>query len=262
MVKVPFGMRLMCVASIATSLMVTASVSSLSLTPTASAQTANETAYHTLLQRIADKKLTIAQKQAFASNMDEQSAFLRAQISGLPATKKAIEPMLSKMVAGIEREIAADYPFKKNERLARLAKLKDLVGDDKASIGAKYRSALNVYKIEVNYGQSLEAYKGNHPVTPTIRHGDDRFEHDEDGEIVLSKKNFLPVEIFDGNYLRYGRAAFVYLGASGADPLRFDLETREWAPMKGAELDIRHAIRVAYGEVAPGVVVAPVLPTN
>ena len=136
------------------------------------------------------------------------------------------------------------------------------MADDKASAGEKYRNALNVYKIEVNYGQSLEAYKGNHPTSPTIRQGDDRFEKEDDGSIKINEKTAQPVEAFDGDYLRYGRTALVYLSADGSDPLRYDLAAGEWVSVKGAGADIRRAIRISYGEVAPGVVMAPVVETQ
>ncbi len=228
--------------------------------PCASAQSAaaNEQAYHILLQQITDKKISIAHQEVFVDHVKAEIDALNAQLDGLGETKDAVLPMIEKMVAGIGREIAADFPFKKDERLARFQRLKNLVEDEKVSVGEKYRNALNVYKIEVNYGQSLEAYKGNHPVSPTIRQGDDRYEKEEDGSLKINEKTGLPIELFDGDYLRYGRTALVYLGLDGADPLRYDLEQGEWVSVKGADANVRRAIRISYGEVAPGVVMAPV----
>ena len=145
--------------------------------------------------------------------------------------------------------------------MARLNKLKALVGNDKASVVEKYRNALNIYKIEVNYGQSLEAYKGNHPVTPTTRLGDDRYLKDENGDFAINEKTNQRIELFDGDYLRYGRTALVYLNVDGTDPHRYDLENGEWVLLSGAATSVRRAIRIAYGEVAPGVVMAPVTPS-
>ncbi len=245
---------------ITSGMLLVAGVACMYVAPNASAQSAavNEQAYHILLQQIADQKINIAHQKVFVDHFSEEISALNAQLDGLGETKKAVLPMIEKMVAGIGREIAADFPFKKDERLARFQRLKNLVEDDKVSIGEKYRNALNVYKIEVNYGQSLEAYKGNHPVSPTIRQGDDRYEKEEDGSLKMDEKTGLPIEIFDGDYLRYGRAALVYLGLDGVDPLRYDLEQGEWVSVKGADASIRRAIRISYGEVATGVVMAPV----
>lgn len=231
------------------------------MAPSALAQDASvdEQTYHVLLQRIADKKISIAQQQVFVAGAEAQIEHLNSELEGLDEVKDAVAPMIDKMVASISREITADFPFKKDERFARLNRLKALVADENVSVGEKYRNALNVYRIEVNYGQSLEAYKGNHPVSPTIRQGDDRFEKEDDGSIKVSKKTLQPVEAFDGDYLRYGRTALVYLSTDGSDPLRYDLGVGDWVALKGAGASIRRAIRISYGEVAPGVVMAPVM---
>ena len=241
--------------------MVTASV--------AMAQSGNsdEARYSALLQQIADKELEIIQKQAFISRQLEEIASLNAQIESLDGVKKSIAPMVEKMTAAIEDEISADYPFRtdfapdSDNRLVRLRSVKKALTDPKATIGEKYRRILNLYKIEVNYGKSLEAYKGNHPVNPMVRTGDNRYEKDEDGNVRIDKVTGQKIEIFDGNYLRYGRTAFVYLNADGTKPLYFDLNTRAWKSLpKSRATDVRRAIRMSNGEIAPSVVTAPVFP--
>lgn len=248
--------------------------------PAALAQDAsnNEAIYSELLQAIADQKLTIAQKQVFIAGQEAELASLEKQLEGLDDLKAAVPPMIDKMTAAIENEIAADYPFDLDGRMFRLGQLQTMVANPDAKLVEKFRKALTVYKIEVNYGQSLESYQGNHPVTPTIRQGDDRYKKDEEdeflGEFELDKNN-QQIEIFDGNYLRYGRTAFVYLNNDGSDPLRYDLnyepsaeelaecqgnKTRcRWRKIsKGKAVEIRRAIRVSRGEIAPTVVAAPV----
>ncbi|PHR59152.1 MAG: hypothetical protein COA43_09890 [Robiginitomaculum sp.] len=225
----------------------------------AQAADANEATYHELLQQIADAKISIGQQQVFVANVNARIESLTQQLDGLDDVTKTVAPMLDKMVAGIDAAMKADFPFKMDERGPRLQRMKELVADDTATIGAKYRRVLNVYKIEVNYGQGLEAYKGNHPVSPTVREGDDRYKKDENGNVELNEKTGQKIDIFDGDYLRYGRTAFVYLNNDNSSPLRFDLATREWMALKGSEAtEVRHAMRISYGEVAPGVVTAPV----
>ena len=240
----------------------------------------NETIYSELLQAIADQELSIAQKQVFIARQEAELESLARQLEGLEEVKAAVPTVVEKMTAAIENEIIADFPFDLERRMARLAQLQTMVANPDAKLVEKFRTALNVYKIEVNYGQSLEAYQGNHPVTPTIREGDDRYKKDEEdefeGEFELDK-NGLQIEIFDGNYLRYGRTAFVYLNNDGSDPLRFDLgyepsaeelekcqgniEKCRWRKIpKGKAVEIRRAIRVSRGEIAPTVVAAPVSP--
>ena len=229
--------------------------------PSAFAQTSgNEAAYSDLLQAIAEQKITLAQQQLYVSQQDVEISSLNSQIDGLDDWKAEITPMLGKMTTGIAGQINSDYPFEMERRLPRLQSLENTLNDPATAIGDKYRKALNVYKLEVNYGQSMEAKKGNHPLNPTIRVGDDRWVKDEDGEITINKKTNLREEIFDGSYLRYGRLAYVYLQADSSQALRYDLDAKEWTDLPKKHIaDIRRAVKIASGEAAPNVVKVPLI---
>ena len=231
------------------------------MTPSAFAQSAtgNEAAYHDLLQAISAKKISLAQNQMYVANQKTKIDSLNSQIAGLDSLKASIEPMVGKMTTGIARQIKSDYPFDIENRLARLRALEETVSKPGVGIGDKYRKALNIYKFEVNYGQGLEAIKGDHPITPTIREGDERYEKDENGKLKLDK-NGNRIEVFDGSYLRYGRLAYVYMQADSSEALRYDLASKKWVKLpKSKIVDIRRAVRIASGEAAPTVVKVPVV---
>ncbi len=230
----------------------------------ASAQTPeqNAAAYKSILQAIAAEKVSLAQQQLFVARQDGEISSLNQQLASVDELKAAIEPMVGKMTAGIARQVNSDYPFEMDRRLPRLESLQATIADPNASIVDKYRKVLNVYKLEVNYGQSLEAKKGNHPVNPTIRVGDDRWVKNDDGTIKYDKKTGLREEIFDGTYLRYGRLAYVYLDADSSGAMRYDLKQQKWVDLpKKNIVDIRRAVRIANGEAAPKVVRVPVFNT-
>lgn len=231
------------------------------LAPSAVAQNSgNEVAYSELLQAIASQKITLAQQQLFVSEQDVQISSLNSQIDGLDEWKAAIVPMLGKMATGISGQVNSDYPFEMDRRIPRLQSLENTLNDPAAAVGDKYRKALNVYKLEVNYGQSLEAKKGNHPINPTIRVGEDKWVKDENGKIKINKKTGMREEIFDGSYLRYGRLAYVYLQADSSQAMRYDLTAKEWVDMPKKHIaDIRRAVKIASGEAAPNVVKVPLI---
>lgn len=240
-----------------------------SLAPAAMAQTpeANEAAYRSLLQQIDNKKLNIAHKQAIIGHQGMKIDNLNEQLGRVDELNASVEPMIAKMVSNIEREIRSDYPFEYDARMFRLNSLKETMDNPAASVSAKYRKALNIYQAEVNYGQSVVAKDGDHPIKPTIREGDDRYKKDEEGKVEFNEKTGLPVPVFDGTYLRYGRMAYVYINSDGTDAMRWDLKggadkQGAWVPMKGSTVEIRMAMRVAKGELAPSVVMAPVMPVN
>lgn len=231
------------------------------LVPTALAQSSgSEAAYKAVLQAIAEQKTSLAQQEYFVVQQTAKINSLNSQIEGLDDLKATIEPMLGKMATSIAGKIKSDYPFELDRRLPRLQSLEASIKDPNTAVGDKYRKALNIYKLEVNYGQSMEAKKGNHPISPTIRVGDDRWEKDEKGEVKLDK-NGNKIEIFDGSYLRYGRIAYVYLQADGTQAMRYDLNANEWVDLpKNSIADIRRGVKIASGEAAPNVVKVPLFP--
>jgi len=251
----------------------------------ASAQTSDAQVdqYVSVLNRIADAKLSIAQKEAYIANQKTQIESLRAQIKSVGATKKTIGPMLSKMSAAIESEMNLDLPFKQGERFSRLDDLNDALSDATAPMGEKMRKALNIYDIELGYGNSVGAYAGDHPSNPGTRltacnndvlSSDCALSSDImkkmgykggvkefDGASVadLSSSEEYGHAFKDGSYLHYGRLAFIYIQHDSSEAWRYDKDTKGWVELSGADvLNARRSVRIARGESAPGVITAPI----
>jgi len=241
--------------------------------------------YVSVLNRISDAKLSIAQKEAFVANQKSQIESLRAQLKNVGATKKAVAPMLSKMITAIEGEMNSDFPFKEAERFNRLADAQETVADSSASMGEKMRKILNIYDIETGYGNSVSAYAGDHPNSDkagmrlTSCLADELSSSCGLGTDVLKKMGYKDgVKIFegasvealsrdfesenafkDGNYLHYGRLAFIYVQHDSSEAWRYDKENKAWVELSGADiLNARRSVRIAKGESAPGVITAPI----
>lgn len=232
-----------------------------------------EVRYAALLQQIENLKLTITQREAYLATQQDTIASLQGQIERTDDLAAAVDPMLAKMATAIEGEIQTDVPFKVGERYARLDKLKEDLANPEVRVGDKMRRALNIYDIEVAYGSSLEAYGGNHPVNPGTRYA--ACEADIASVVCdLSKgqKEALDAgralrdlrdEIFDGDYLRYGRLALSYMQKDGSEAFRYDPMSKEWVALNAAQtLELRRGLRTARGEAAPAVVNAPVYISN
>ncbi len=229
----------------------------------AQAQTNTET-YESLLQQISDTKINILRQNMLVAEQKRKIRLVNSDLVNFEFTKKQFSDVLVQMTAAISKEIANDYPFLlegNGGRLPRVRALQEAVKDDTISIGEKYRKAMTAYVFEVRYGQSIVAERGDHPLLErrVERLGDDRYEKEDNGEI-LTDKNGQPVLKYDGVYLRYGRVAMVYVNAGFSEPYRYDLEARQWVKMPSSSLSLlRRAVRMANGEVAPSVVMAPVL---
>jgi len=253
-------------------------VSGVGYTSLATAQTSDKAAQYTsVLNRIADAKLALAQKEAYVANQKAQIASLREQIKNVGATKKTVGPMISKIVTAIEGEINSDFPFKEAERFNRLADVQETVGDAAASVGEKMRKVLNIYDIETGYGNSVSAYTGDHPSNPGTRYAACEADHlssacgmstdllkkmgYKDGEKISEGASVsdLKESLKDGNYLHYGRLSFIYVQHDSSEAWRYDKDSKAWVQLSGAEvLNARRSVRIAKGVSAPGVITAPI----
>jgi len=225
----------------------------------ASAQATDaEVKYSALLQQIADQRMALMQSEVFDAKQKAQIEELRSEISKVSATKKTIDPLLAKMAAQMEDAINSDLPFLREERLNRINKLKNDLGNSEIRVADKYRAALNAYKIEVNYGMAVDGYKGPIPLNageaPVLV-----VPLDDKGEPLREANNeIMPPEAELGTYLRYGRVALVWLNQRNTKARRYDAPTKTWVDVSGGELnDIRKAVRVSRGEVAPSVLMVP-----
>ena len=231
--------------------------------------------YASVLQQIADVKLSIAQKEAYLASQKAKIASLRDQIKSVGATKKTVTPMLAEMVKAIEAEIASDLPFKQGERYARLDDLREAIDDAGVSPGEKMRKALNLYDIEVGYGNSVSAYAGNHPVREStgarVTACEANQEASDCGLTDEMRKDMakgatisdLKDRLADGTYLHYGRLSFIYVQHDSSEAWRYDRTAGDngdggWVQLKGADIqNARRSVRIARGESAPGVITAP-----
>lgn len=258
------------ITTIFTASVIASSISAIALP--ASAQTAEEQ-YAAVLEEIANVRLSIVQSEAYIESQKAEIASLEGQIKDTGALIKVVDPMLENMAAAIEVEIQKDIPFRSGERYARLDKLKADIADEANTPGNKMRSALLIYDIEVGYGQSLEAYGGNHPVSPGTRLAACEADIAASGcalEKALREKmdagaslRDIRNEVFDGSYLRYGRLALAYQQFDGSQTLRYDVASKEWVELNSSQaLEVERGLRTARGEAAPSVVNAPVYVTN
>jgi len=191
--------------------------------------------YRAVLQQTDNIALFVAQQDIFLQSQNAEIASLRRQLGTVEQIKQGMSPMMLKMAAAIEDSIEADMPFNLAERRARVERMKRTLADPDVSPAEQYRQVLNAFKIEVSYGQGIDSYEGAHPT--------------KSGNVV--------------NFLRFGRVALVYVTKDEGEVARYNLDTKSWDVLSGADaLAMRQAIRIAKGEAAPGIVYAPVTVSN
>lgn len=187
--------------------------------------------FRAVLQQKDNIALFVAQQDIFLQSQKSEIASLKRQLGTVEQIKQGMSPMMLKMAAEIEDAIKADMPFNLSERLARVERMKDTLADPDVSPAEQYRQVLNAFKIEVSYGQGIDSYEGMHPTKA--------------GNIV--------------NFLRFGRVALLYMSKDESEVGRYNIETRTWDSLTGADaIALRQAVRISKGEAAPDIVYAPV----
>ncbi len=187
--------------------------------------------FRSLLQRRDATALYAKQQELVVKTQRDEIASLSAQIGSIDDIKGQTTPMLLSMVADLKTFVAADLPFRKALRDARIQALEGAMAKPDVSDAERYRLIMEAYQAEMEYGRTISTWEE---------------------EITLDGKA-TTVDMF-----LYGRVALCYLTKSGK-AARYDRTTGEWKPLSGDySKDLDKAIRVAQGKRQPEVLFAPV----
>jgi hypothetical protein len=176
-----------------------------------------------------------AYNQRLSQEIEAQEARkqrLEQQIARIEETREAIRPFMEEMVATLESLIERDLPFRRAERLERVASARRLLVEPGATPAEKFRAILEVYQKEMDYGRTIDAY---------------RDEITRDGETQTV------------DLLRIGRLTLFYRTLDGQEQGLWDPEQASWV-----SLDDRYAgaietgLRVAREQTAPHMLRLPV----
>jgi hypothetical protein len=124
--------------------------------------------------------------------------------------------------------IAADVPFLDTERQARVARLRDLMLQVDAPPGEKFRRLLEAYSIEMEYGRTMDSYKGMLA----------------DGREV--------------EFIRLGRVSLMYRTVDGEESGYWNNEQKAWVAAPEYNRAIEEALKMAKQEGAPDLITVPV----
>jgi hypothetical protein len=189
--------------------------------------------YKTLEKEIENYRVYNGQLQEIVDSQLEEMRLLDNDIDKIEATGLQVMPFMQKMIDGLERFIASDYPFLPEERRMRLAHLNANMKRADLSIAAKYRQILEAYQIEIDYGNTLEAYEG-----------------DLEGKRVV--------------FLKIGRIGFYYLSLDRQHCGAWHAEQQTWQALTDMDykISIAKAIKIAKKQRAPDLFFAAVAPAR
>jgi len=154
------------------------------------------------------------------------------RLANAEETQRNVAPVLERMLEVLGRFVAADLPFLKQERAERLASLRQVLDDPAQTISERFRRMLEAYQVELDYGRTIEAWRGTaDPGT---------------GEQVV-------------DLLRIGRLALYCASLDGNTAARWNPDRAAWEALSGSELPgLLRALRIARKELPPELLVLPV----
>ncbi len=186
--------------------------------------------YKGILKQIEGLKVYNTQQRALIRNQEREQQKLGESINNVTVIERQISPLMQRMLDAIERFVELDVPFLKDERLARVRRLRETLLLSDVSVSEKFGAVLSAYQIESEYGRTIDAYSGTLP----------------DSEKVV-------------DFLRFGRVALVYQTTDGEESGRWNSETKTFEVLDGGyNTQIRSGIRMARKQSAVDIVVMPV----
>jgi len=157
---------------------------------------------------------------------------LEQSIEDASLIERQIVPLMLSMIDGLEKFIAADIPFKLDERKARLARIKGYLTNANISAAERFRQVLDAYSIENAYGQSIDAFT-------------EELQLDGIAKTV--------------NILQIGRAGLYYQTTDGTQSGYWDKQANQWANLDASHNEgISKAIRITQGKEVNDLMTLPV----
>ncbi len=189
--------------------------------------------YKTAQKEIDNYRVYNGQLQAIVDSQMEEMRQLTEDIDKIEATGLRIMPFMQQMIDGLSHFIDSDYPFLPEERQKRIDRLNADMKRADLSIAAKYRQILEAYQIEIDYGNTLEAYQGN-----------------LEGRKVM--------------FLKIGRIGLYYLSLDKQRCAAWDPTRKQWRALTDVDYkrSIDKAIKIAKKQRPPDLFFAAVAPAE
>lgn len=189
-------------------------------------------AYRTASQRLESLTIYNQQMEKLIASQQSEVASIKKQTADIDNIETGALPLMLKMTETLEELLKADVPFLKDERQKRLENLRGLIDRADVTAGEKYRRIMEAYLVEVDYGRTIEAYRGELVVNNDARTVD---------------------------FLRIGRVGLYYQTLDGNESGRWNNSRGAWEMLDSAyRTSVRDGLRIARKQTPPELLTLPV----
>jgi septal ring factor EnvC (AmiA/AmiB activator) len=172
-----------------------------------------------------------AQMERQVGDQKQEIARKEAELGQIEQTRRRIVPFMLRMLEVYEQLVGLDIPFLPQERQRRLDQLKKMMDRSDITLAEKYRRLLEAYRVEAEYGHTIEAYQGR------LENG---------GEVRTVQ------------FLRLGRVGLYYLTLDGSEAASWHPRQKRWIELGGGYCEpLKQAILIAERQLPPDLVKLP-----
>ena len=183
-------------------------------------------------QRRESLSIYNGQLERLIASQEGEITSLARQIDEIESIETGSLPLMIEMIDTLSELVAADVPFLLDEREARVALLRELIDRADVTAGEKFRRIMEAYLVEVDYGRTIEAYRGELPTGNEVRTVD---------------------------FLRIGRVGLYYQTLDGAESGRWNPSSRAFETLEGdARRPVQSGLRIARKQAPPELLQLPV----
>jgi len=176
--------------------------------------------YRQMTQEASSLKAYNDELAVQVKSQQDQLQTMSQQLVDIQTTSREVLPMMNKMLETLDQFVKLDLPFLPEERAARVATLKDMMGRADVSTSEKYRRLVEAYQIEMEYGRTVEATQG--------------------------KVNDKTVD-----FLRVGRISIMYQTLDGKETGYWDVDAKKWVVDNSYSDGVKAGLKIARKQSAP-----------
>lgn len=188
--------------------------------------------YRIASQRLESLIIYNQQMERLIDSQEKEIASIQKQTAEIDNIETGALPLMLKMTETLDQLLTADTPFLKEERQDRVANLRTLIDRADVTAGEKYRRIMEAYQVEVEYGRTIEAYRG---------------------ELVIDN------EARTVDFLRIGRVGLYYQTLDGNESGRWNNSRSAWELLGSSyRTSVRDGLRIARKQTPPELLTLPV----
>jgi septal ring factor EnvC (AmiA/AmiB activator) len=182
--------------------------------------------YRDALRRAEALDAYNAHLRRLVASQEAEKESLEKQLGEIESTRRDLVPLMLRMVEALDRFVQLDKPFLPEERARRMAELKALMNRADVTDAEKFRRVLDAYRIENDYGKTIETYRA---------------------ELGNGDTNVRTVD-----FLRIGRVALLYQSLDGKETGVWNNQSGHWQTLPADyNAPVRQGLAVARKESPP-----------